>query len=57
MADNLLGLVFKIVSENPEPIPQDIYSKELAELINILLNKDPTKRPSVRQILKLPLIR
>lgn len=52
MADNLLGLVFKIVQEKPEPIP-DRYSKELGELIEKLLEKDPTKRPSVREILKM----
>ena len=48
-ADNLLGLVFKIVQENPNPIP-DSYSKELRDLIDALLSKDPKKRPSVSEI-------
>lgn len=34
-----------------------MYSKELAELIDLLLEKDPAKRPSVREILKMELIR
>ena len=55
-ADNLLGLVFKIVSDTWEPIG-DRYSKEMSTLIEMLLEKDPNKRPSVREILKMPLIR
>jgi serine/threonine protein kinase len=34
-----------------------MYSKELAGLIDLLLQKDPNKRPSVREILKMDLIR
>ena len=34
-----------------------MYSKELAGLIDLLLQKDPNKRPSVREILKMGLIR
>lgn len=55
-ADNLLGLVFKIVSDNFEPIP-NTYSKDLQILLERLLEKDPERRPSVREILKMPLIR
>jgi NIMA (never in mitosis gene a)-related kinase len=57
VADNLLGLVFKIVQEKPDPIEGDRYSPELIDLISVLLQKDPEKRPSVRQILKTDLIR
>jgi NIMA (never in mitosis gene a)-related kinase len=32
-ADNLLGLVFKIVQEKHPPIPTDRYSKDLEDLI------------------------
>lgn len=38
-ADNLLGLVYKIVRDTQDPIPS-IYSKELQGLINDLLNKN-----------------
>lgn len=54
--NNLLSLVNLIVCSKHEPIP-DIYSKELAALIDLLLEKDPSKRPSVREILKMDLIR
>jgi len=55
-ADNLLGLVFKIVQDKQDPIPSD-YSKELADLIDLLLTKDPKNRPSVVQILKMDIVR
>lgn len=55
-ADNLLGLVFKIVSEDFEPIPNR-YSPELQSLIKRLLDKKPENRPSIREILKMDLIR
>ena len=48
--------MFKIVSDKWEPIG-DRYSKEMSTLIEMLLEKDPNKRPSVREILKMPLIR
>ena len=57
-ADNLLGLVFKIVTEPIKPIQQDLtYSKELRLLIDMLLEKDPKLRPSVAQILQMKLIK
>jgi len=47
-ADNLLGLVFKIVSEKQAPIPDNLpYSNELRMLIEMLLEKDSSLRPSV----------
>lgn len=55
-ADNLLGLVYKIVQDKHEPIP-DCYSKELQELIHALLNKNAHERPSVAQILQTPVVR
>jgi NIMA (never in mitosis gene a)-related kinase len=54
-ADNLLGLVFKIVQDNPEPIP-DCYSPELRELVAKLLCKNPANRPSTAEILKMPYV-
>lgn len=55
-ADNLLGLVFKIVQDNPAPIPET-YSPELQELVTKLLNKDQTQRPSAAEILKTEYVR
>ena len=45
-AENLLGLVYKIVQDDPKPIP-DTYSKELAKLVEMSLQKDPAKRPQI----------
>ena len=50
--------MFKIVQEKHEPVSATgRYSQELSELIDRLLEKDPLKRPSVREILKMELIR
>lgn len=46
MADNLLGLVYKIVSETPKPIPE-IYSEDLQEIVTLCLTKDASKRPNI----------
>ena len=55
-ADNLLGLVFKIVQDDPEPIP-DMYSAELRELVKKLMTKNPAERPSTAEILKMDYVR
>ena len=56
-ADNLLGLVFKIVQEQPEPIPDDYYSKDLRDLVVLLLAKDEKARPSAAEILQMDIVR
>lgn len=57
-ADNLLGLVFKIVSEPYEPIPNNLpYSKELRMLVGMLLEKQPNNRPSVADILQMNIVK
>lgn len=57
-ADNLLGLVFKIVSEAYEPIPNNLpYSKELRMLVGMLLEKKPENRPSVADILQMDIVK
>lgn len=55
-ADNLLGLVYKIVQDKYDPIPAH-YSQELQNLISMLLNKTASERPSVAQILQMPIVR
>ena len=55
-ADNLLGLVFKIVQDDPEPIPSN-YSPQLQDLIKKLMTKDQTQRPSAAEILKMDYVR
>lgn len=49
-AENLLGLVFKIVQDKQEPIP-DHYSNDMQDLINKLLIKDANARPKVIDII------
>mmetsp|Transcript_20792 Transcript_20792/g.37877 ORF Transcript_20792/g.37877 Transcript_20792/m.37877 type:complete len:646 (+) Transcript_20792:165-2102(+) len=49
-ADNLLGLVYKIVSDKYEPIPKR-YPPELNKLIQTMLEKNADKRPSVKELL------
>lgn len=54
-AENLLGLVFKIVQDKQEPIPGS-YSSELKELVAALLNKEDKERPQVIDILRMPFV-
>jgi NIMA (never in mitosis gene a)-related kinase 1/4/5 len=56
MSENLLGLVFKIVQDKQEPIPE-MYSADLRELINLMLDKDEKQRPSVIDILRMDFMR
>jgi serine/threonine protein kinase len=55
-ADNLLGLVYKIVKGNYESIP-DHYSQDMKDLVGMILNKDDSKRPSVQEILLAPYLK
>lgn len=55
-ADNLLGLVYKIVSDNYEKIP-DRYSSDLNSLIKGMLTKKADDRPSVGDLLTDPYVR
>ena len=55
-AENLLGLVYKIVSDKHEPIP-DSYSKEMQDLINLLLIKEASQRPRIYDIIRSPFVK
>ena len=55
-ANSLPMLTLKIIKGNYAPPPQR-YTADLRNLISQLLNVDPDKRPSVDQILKLPIIK
>ena len=56
VADNLLGLVYKIVKSTPLPIP-DHLSTEMKEIVEILLNKNVEERPTIVELLKMPYAR
>lgn len=49
VANNLLSLAMKIISDTPDEIPE-FYSRELKELVKQLLNKDPQKRLSLTKV-------
>jgi NIMA (never in mitosis gene a)-related kinase len=55
-AENLLGLVFKIVQDKQDPIP-NIYSQELKNLVSLLLIKDERQRPNVLDILRMDFVK
>jgi NIMA (never in mitosis gene a)-related kinase len=44
-------LLKEIVESNPPSISEN-YSKQLGALVELLLSKEPTKRPTIQQILK-----
>ncbi|CAL6069647.1 Kinase [Hexamita inflata] len=47
----------KIIMEKHSPIDSSKYSQDLSDIVNLMLSKDPEKRPSVNQLLALPIIR
>ena len=49
------SLVLKIIQNTPEPI-NDKYSEDLKKLINIILDKNHSTRPSSYEILNMPFI-
>jgi len=54
-ASNLLGLVYKIVSNTYDPIPSR-YSEDLSDLIRSLLTKKASDRASVEELLESPYV-
>lgn len=55
-SENLLGLVYKIVQEEPDPLP-DTFSSEMQDLVTLLLNKDNTQRPRIIDIIRRPFVK
>ena len=54
-ATSMEGLLNKIVKSQPAPLPKH-YSIELRTVVDSLLSKQPTKRPTVNSLLKLPFL-
>ena len=50
------ALLLKILNSQPEKINNNYYSKDLQNMINLLLNKNYELRPSCRDILKMKII-
>lgn len=55
-ANSMKGLVLKILKGTYPAIPSH-YSDDMKGLISELLTKDPSKRPSIRQILEKPFLK
>jgi len=55
-ASSLKGLVLKIVN-GVFPSVSTEYSFELIGILKLMLSKDPTKRPSIVEILEIPLLK
>ena len=53
---NVSDIMRNIISRTPRKIPSH-YSSEMQQLIDIMLDKNPENRPTINDILKLPLIR
>jgi len=52
------GATAAAILNNPhDPIPQKLYSDELKDIINRLLTKDPQHRPSIQELIEVPIIR
>ena len=56
-ARNQCALIMKIMQAKPESLSKQTVSPELNRLVVWLLQKDPTKRPTIREILNDSLIR
>jgi serine/threonine protein kinase len=55
-ANNLLGIVFKIVAQQAPLVPPP-HSRDLAALVERMLTKDAAARPSIAEVLATPLLR
>jgi serine/threonine protein kinase len=49
--------MFAIINNPHDPIPHKVYSDELKDIINRLLTKDPQQRPSIQELVIIPIIR
>jgi serine/threonine protein kinase len=45
-----------IVNNLHDPILDMLYSDELKDIVNRMLTKDPEQRPSIQELIRLPII-
>jgi serine/threonine protein kinase len=45
-----------IVNNLHDPILDMLYSYELKDIVNRMLTKDPEQRPSIQELIRLPII-
>lgn len=53
----LAALVVKIVTNEPKPIPTELYSEDVRQVVTWCLQKVPEKRPTADDLLGLPVLR
>ena len=56
-AEKPAGTLNAILNKPHDPIPLNLYSDELKDIVNRLLIKDPEHRPSIQILTQVPLIR
>jgi len=55
-ADNIAALIMKILNAAPGPVPPELYSKEVQNLVSWMLEKLPQMRPDADQLLAQPVV-
>lgn len=55
-ADSLLSLVYQIVRGNFPPIPADVFSRQLSDLVNRLLVRDTATRPTLSEVFQMDFV-
>jgi serine/threonine protein kinase len=56
-SERIGATVTSIVNKTHDPISHKLFSNELKDIINGLLNKDPEERTSISDLIKVPIIR
>ncbi|XP_072024881.1 LOW QUALITY PROTEIN: serine/threonine-protein kinase Nek11-like [Amphiura filiformis] len=52
---SLMGVMYKIVEGKTPEIPSQ-YDRSIQEILNVMLERDPSKRPSAAEVTKLPYV-
>ena len=56
VASDMIGLYEKVMDGSYQPIPK-VYSKELSDLVELMLSDEPERRPSCDEILELDFVK
>jgi serine/threonine protein kinase len=55
-SESQAATIVAILTSPHDPIPHNLFSDELKEIINRLLTKDPEQRPSIHELTRVPMI-
>eukprot|EP01138_Halocafeteria_seosinensis_P002809 gb/GECG01002870.1/.p1 GENE.gb/GECG01002870.1/~~gb/GECG01002870.1/.p1 ORF type:complete len:768 (+),score=117.31 gb/GECG01002870.1/:1-2304(+) len=56
-SENIAALIYKIMSGSYKPIESNRYSQELINIVHSCLKNDPSSRPSVGELISVPVLR